>query len=157
MSSYVFFISSQVFFFMLFRVWRNMFSVRGMCFLLQPFKKYSPNIGRFSVVRLFILVENGSSICFFRVHSCNFFMCACFFLFVCTCVRMCAYTRPREIHNVGLFPSVFESIKKRLPSTVLFTAVYKKHSKFLQKKYCVKVAEPEKVRTFATAFERESR
>ena len=133
MSSYVFFISSQVFFFMLFRVWRNMFSVRGMCFLLQPFKKYSPNIGRFSVVRLFILVENGSSICFFRVHSCNFFMCACFFLFVCTCVRMCAYTRPREIHNVGLFPSVFESIKKRLPATVLFTAVYKKSSKFPQK------------------------
>ena len=120
-------------FFMLFRVWRNMFSVRSMCFLLRSFKKYSPNIGRFSVVRLFLLVENGSSICFFRVHSCNFFMCACFFLFVCTCARMRAYARPREIHNVGLFPSVFESIKKRLPATVLFTAVYKKSSKFPQK------------------------
>ena len=120
-------------FFMLFRVWRNMFSVRSMCFLLRSFKKYSPNIGRFSVVRLFLLVENGSSICFFRVRSCNSFMCACFFLFVCTCAHMCAYTRPREIHNVGLFPSVFESIKKRLPATVLFTAVYKKSSKFPQK------------------------
>jgi len=70
---------------------------------------------------------------------------------------MCAYTRPREIHNVGLFPSVFESIKKRSPATVLFTAVYKKTFKISSKKYCVKVAEPEKVRTFATAFERESR
>ena len=62
-----------------------------------------------------------------------FLTCACFFPFVCTCVRMCAYTRPREIHNVGLFPSVFESIKKRSPATVLFTAVYKKSSKFPQK------------------------
>jgi hypothetical protein len=70
---------------------------------------------------------------FFRVRSCNSFMCACFFLFVCTCARMCAYTRSREIHNVGLFPSVFESIKKRSPATVLFTAVYKKSSKFPQK------------------------
>ena len=70
---------------------------------------------------------------------------------------MCAYTRPREIHNVGLFPSVFESIKKRSPATVLFTAVYKNSSKFPQKSIAIKVAEPEKVRTFATAFERESR
>ena len=54
-----------------------------------------------------------------------FLTCACFFLFVCTCARMCAYTRPREIHNVGLFPSVFESIKKRSHATVLFTAIYK--------------------------------
>ena len=70
---------------------------------------------------------------FFSVRSRNSFMCACFFLFVCTCARMCAYTRPREIHNVGLFPSVFESIKKRLPATVLFTAIYKNSSKFPQK------------------------
>ena len=62
-----------------------------------------------------------------------FLTCACFFLFVYTCARMCAYTRPREIHNVGLFPSVFESIKKRSPATVLFTAVYKNSSKFPQK------------------------
>ena len=144
-------------FFMLFRVWRNMFSVRSMCFLLRSFKKYSPNIGRFSVVRLFLLVENGSSICFFRVHSCNFFMCACFFLFVYKCARMCAYTRPREIHNVGLFPSVFESIKKRSHATVLFTVFYKKNFKFSAKKSVIKVAGLEKVRTFATAFERESR
>ena len=86
-----------------------------------------------------------------------FLTCACFFLFVCTCARMRAYARPREIHNVGLFPSVFESIKKRSPATVLFTVVYKKIFKFSSKKYCVKVAETEKVRTFATAFERESR
>ena len=94
---------------------------------------------------------------FFSVRSRNSFMCACFFLFVCTCARMRAYARPREIHNVGLFPSVFESIKKRSPATVLFTVVYKKIFKFSSKKYCVKVAETEKVRTFATAFERESR
>ena len=78
-----------------------------------------------------------------------------FSFYVCEYMR--AHTRPREIHNVGLFPSVFESIKKRLPATFLFTAVYKKIFKFSTKKYCVKVAEPEKVRTFATAFERESR
>ena len=121
-------------FFMLFRVWRNMFSVRSMCFLLRSFKKYSPNIGRFSVVRLFILVENGSSICFFRVHSCNFFMCACFFLFVCTCVRMCAYTRPREIHNVGLFPSVFPSFKKCPHAICYYSVIYKDSSIFFQKR-----------------------
>ncbi|WP_418573633.1 hypothetical protein [Phocaeicola sp.] len=86
-----------------------------------------------------------------------FLTCACFFLFICTGARICAYTRPREIHNVGLFPSVFESIKKRSPATVLFTAVYKKTFKISAKKYCVKVAEAEKVRTFATDFERESR
>ena len=70
---------------------------------------------------------------------------------------MCAYTRPREIHNVGLFPSVFESIKKRSHATVLFTVFYKKIFKFSAKKSVIKVAGLEKVRTFATAFERESR
>ena len=124
-------------FFMLFRVWRNMFSVWGMCFLLQPFKKYSPNIGRF--FRGSVTFSRWERF-FRRFFSCAqpyvphvFLTCACFFLFVCTCARICAYTRPREIHNVGLFPSVFESIKKRSPATVLFTAVYKKSSNFLQK------------------------
>ena len=46
---------------------------------------------------------------------------------------MCAYTRPREIHNVVPFPSVLGSIKKRSPATVLFTAVYRKSSKNPQK------------------------
>ena len=94
---------------------------------------------------------------FFRVRSCNFFMCACFFLFVCTCARICAYTRPREIHNVGLFPSVFPAFKKCSPAICSYSVIYKKIFKFSAKKYCIKVAEAEKVRTFATAFERESR
>ena len=72
---------------------------------------------------------------FFSVRSRNSFMCACFFLFVCTCTHVRVHTpaRPREIHNVGLFPSVFESIKKRSHATVLFTAIYKNSSKFPQK------------------------
>ena len=54
-----------------------------------------------------------------------------FSFYVCEYMR--AHTRPREIHNVGLFPSVFESIKKRSHATVLFTAIYKNSSKFPQK------------------------
>ena len=46
---------------------------------------------------------------------------------------MCAYTRPREIHNVVPFPFLFESIKKCSPTTVLFTMIYRKSSKNLQK------------------------
>ena len=46
---------------------------------------------------------------------------------------MCAYTRPREIHNVVPFPSVSGSVKKRSPATVLFTTIYKKSSKNPQK------------------------
>ena len=148
-------------FFMLFRVWRNMFSVWGMCFLLQPFKKYSPNIGRF--FRGSVTFSRRERF-FRRFFSCAqpyvshvFLTCACFFLFVCVCVRMCAYARPREIHNVGLFPSVFPSFKKYPYTISSYSVIYKKTFKISSKKYCVKVAEPEKVRTFATAFERESR
>ena len=133
-----------------------------------PFSGNScPSVGKkWSFSRNFCLsvVSSRRERFFRRFFSCAqpyvphiFLTCACFFLFVCTCARMCAYTRLREIHNVGLFPSVFGSIKKRSPATILFTAVYKKTFKISAKKYCVKVAETEKVRTFATAFERESR
>ena len=69
---------------------------------------------------------------FFRVRSCNSFMCACF-LFVCTCARMCAYTRPREIHNVGLFPSVFPLFKKCPHAIGYYSVIYENSSKFPQK------------------------
>ena len=159
-SSYVFFISSQVFFFhAISRVEEYVLCTKHV-FFTPVFQKIQPEyrqIFRGSVtfsrrerfVNQFFCVEP---------HVPHVFLtCACFFLFVCTCARMCAHTRPREIHNVGLFPSVFERIKKRSPATVSFTVVYKKIFKISSKKYCVKVAEAEKVRTFATAFERESR
>mgnify|MGYP001078871045 FL=1 len=52
---------------------------------------------------------------------------------VYVCVYMCAHTRPREIHNVGLFPPVFGSVKKCPPATIYFPTTYRKHEKFPQK------------------------
>ena len=78
-------------------------------------------------------------------------------LFPSACAYTCARTCPREIHNVRLFPPAFRSIKKYSPATVLFPVIYKKIRKNLSKNSCIKVAGKEKVRTFATAFERESR
>ena len=109
-----------------------------------PFSGNScPSVGKkWSFSRNFCLsvVSSRRERFFRRFFSCAqpyvphiFLTCACFFLFVCTCARMCAYTRLREIHNVGLFPSVFESIKKRSHATVLFTAIYKNSSKFPEK------------------------
>ena len=71
-------------------------------------------------------LENDFSTCFSYMQL----LCSsCLF----TYAYMRAYVRPREIHNVGLFPSAFVSIKKCSPATVLFTAVYRKSSKNLQK------------------------
>ena len=79
--------------------------------------------------------------------------CACGVIYLYMRVR----ARPREIHNVVSFPFLFVDLKKYSLATVLFPVIYKKNFKISSKKYCVKVAEAEKVRTFATAFERESR
>ena len=46
---------------------------------------------------------------------------------------MCAHTRPREIHNVGLFPPVSGSVKKCPPATIYFPTTYRKYEKFPQK------------------------
>ena len=46
---------------------------------------------------------------------------------------MCAYTRPREIHNVGLFPPVSGNLKKCFPATIYSPTTYRKHEKFPQK------------------------
>ena len=46
---------------------------------------------------------------------------------------MCSRTRPREIHNVGLFSSIFVFVKKCLPATCYFLVVYKNIQKFPQK------------------------
>ena len=129
-------------------------------FLSVLWKKMSLIADKLYRVSVVFLVGNGSSTCFFCAQPYVphvFLTCACFFLFVCTCARMCAYTRPREIHNVGLFPSVFPSFKKYPYTISSYSVIYKKTFKISSKKYCVKVAEAEKVRTFATAFERESR
>ena len=136
-SSYVFFISSQVFFFhAISRVEEYVLCTKHV-FFTPVFQKIQPEYRQiFPCFGCFFSSGTVFPPFFFcaQPHVPHVFLtCACFFLFVCTCARMCAYTRPREIHNVGLFPSVFESIKKRLPATVLFTAVYKKSSKFLQK------------------------
>ena len=46
---------------------------------------------------------------------------------------MCARTLPREIHNVGLFPSVFP-LSKKCPHTIgSYSVIYKNSSNFLQK------------------------
>ena len=74
-----------------------------------------------------------------------------------TCTHMRARTRPREIHNVGPFPSVFWKHQKMFICNRLVHSDLQKIFKKSAKKYCVKVAGKEKVRTFATAFERESR
>ena len=95
-------------------------------------------------------LENDFSTCFSYMQL----LCSsCLF----TYAYMRAYVRPREIHNVGLFPFLFVDLKKYSHATVLFPVIYKKNFKNSTKKYCVKVAGKEKVRTFATAFERESR
>ena len=47
--------------------------------------------------------------------------------------HMRARTRPREIHNAGLFTPVSESIKKYSPITFLFPVIYEISSKNLQK------------------------
>ena len=122
-------------FFMRFRVWRNMFSVRSMCFLLRSFKKVQPEYKQIFRVSV---VSSGRERFFNLFFSCAQlqFLYVCMLLPVCLHMHACARTHaraPAKIHNVGLFPSVFESIKKRLPATVLFTAVYKKSSKFPQK------------------------
>ena len=125
-------------------------------FLSVPWKKCPWLRISFTVFRLFLLVGNGSSTCFFL---CAAAIPLCVHASSCLSAhaRMCAYTRPREIHNVGLFPSVFPSFKKYPYTISSYSVIYKKTFKISSKKYCVKVAEPEKVRTFATAFERESR
>ena len=61
----------------------------------------------------------------FGVHLCLFFV---------THALMCAYTRPREIYNVGLFPSVSGVVGKTCPSTRSFPATYKNLQKILQKR-----------------------
>ena len=54
-----------------------------------------------------------------------------FSFYVCEYMR--AYTRPREIHNVGLFPSVFP-LSKKCPHTIgSYSVIYKNSSNFLQK------------------------
>ena len=47
---------------------------------------------------------------------------------------MCAYTRPREIHNVVSFAFLFVDLKKYSPATVLFSVAYKNLQKFLKKR-----------------------
>ena len=87
-------------FFMLFRVWRNMFSVRGMCFLLQPFKKYSPNIGRFFCVSVTFSLDDGFSAVFFVCAAArpSCFPNVCMLLPVClhVCTHACVRTTARN-------------------------------------------------------------
>ena len=54
--------------------------------------------------------------------------------FLFTHALMCACTRPREIHNVGLFPSVSGVVGKTCPATRYFSGAYKNLQKFLQKR-----------------------
>ena len=74
--------------------------------------------------------EEGFSV--FPLFSCTGSACIFAFPFY-VCVYMCAYTRPREIHNVGLFAPVSGSVKKCSHSTAYFPATYRKHEKFPQK------------------------
>ena len=70
----------------------------------------------------------------FRVFAVFCIGSACIFAFpFYVCEYMRAHTRPREIHNVGLFPSVFP-LSKKCPHTIgSYSVIYKNSSNFLQK------------------------
>ena len=82
--------------------------------------------------------------------SCRIFPCIrCFFVSL-RCASspfpliMCVRTRPREIHNVGLFPSVPGGVGKTCPATRSFPATYKNLQKILQKRVWQKLQDRKK-------------
>ena len=70
---------------------------------------------------------------FFRVSAVFLYRSGMYLCLSLTHAHMCAYVRPREIHNVELFPFLFVDLKKYPSAMFLFTDVYKKSAKFPQK------------------------
>ena len=112
---------------------RNVF----FSFFSVPLEKCSLSMDRFfcvstgffrwkSIFHLFpsCCIRKSLPVFFLRVY-------VSFSFYVCEYMR--AHTRPREIHNVGLFPSVFP-LSKKCPHTIgSYSVIYKNSSKFPQK------------------------
>ena len=114
---------------------------------------FSVEFSFFSGIPLFLKVP--PSILFLFVSGCFCLsVSGCFPYFFLAFSGSLCYNIYNNVY-MNLYPDL--KLKKMHCVTLCFTTYFNRYVKKVRKKVCVILAEPEKVRTFATAFERERR